>query len=546
MKKLIALLLCCVLCAVGLIGCSETNQGSSDPVQVDVRIYKAGYGTDWFKAAAAKFQELYKDQKYTINIVEESSSVAEKVLSEIQNKKTNTIDLYITGDTNFSNYLKYSKSALKSTDEVLLENLNDVFASKAIRFDGSEESVTIDEKLNDSVKYLLKYAGTESTTYAYLNKFKDNYYAFPWASGVSGFTINKSVFERFGLELPRTTDELLAAYDAICPKNGSGTPTPAVSGIYPMIYGGKNAAGFWLFVYDTMFAQYSGAEAEKNFWLCKPLTGTMANNGYDVYDDQGILEALKVVEKLCDENYCMNGTANMDEISAQLQLLQGNAAVMPTGNWVYNEMKLNFPTVVDNGCMMKMPVISALGTKLGISDSKLSSIIKGVDEGKTDAQIASECSTTTDIAARVRQARSVYFDYSVNHIALIPSYSESKNVAKLFLRFLASDDNLDLYKNTAYSSLPFRYAGESKASTNAFVKSVDEIMGYGNNTLVCEDLCTSPIRQVGLHCFPAYGSYENVFKGLSQKEFTAQTVYNKNKASAEDDWSTLKSQAGVN
>ena len=132
MKKIIALLLCCALCVVGLIGCSKTNTGSSDPVQVDVRIYKAGYGTDWFKAAAEKFEELYKDQKYTINIVEESNSVSSKVLSEIQNKKTNTIDLYITGDANFSDYLKKSKTALKSTDEVLLENLNDVFASKVL------------------------------------------------------------------------------------------------------------------------------------------------------------------------------------------------------------------------------------------------------------------------------------------------------------------------------------------------------------------------------------------------------------------------------
>ena len=536
MRKLFALTLSCLMCFTAFIGCSKTNEGNVDPVVVDVRIYKAGYGTEWFHAAKEKFEALYKDKGYSINIVEESNSVPNKVLSEIQNKKSNTIDLYITGDSNFADLLKRSESVLRSKDEVLLENLNDVFSSPAIRFDGGEESVSIESK----------YQGTDSTKYSHLNKFRGNYYAFPWASGVSGFLVNKSVFDSFGLELPRTTDELLRCYDVICPQK-DGKPTPAREGVYPMIYAGQNAAGFWLFPYDTFFAQYSGVEAEKNFWLLEPANGkTSAEEGYKVYNDQGILEALKVVEKLCDDNYCVNGTSNMDEITAQLNVLKGNAAIMPTGNWVYQQMKLNYSEFVNNGIMMKMPVISSLGVKLGISDEQLSLVIKGVDDGKTDSAIASECGVSVSVAARVREARNVYFDYSTNHIAYIPSYSTSKDVAKLFLRFLASDDNLDLYKTKAYSALPFKYAGESKASVNSFVASVENVMGYGKNVLIAEDLSTSTIRQVGLHCFPFYGSYENVFKNLSQKEDNATSVYNNNMINAEDDWSTLKGQAGIN
>ena len=96
MKKTLVLLMCCILCATAFVGCSKKPQGNADPVVVDVRIYKAGYGTEWFHAAKEKFEELYKDQNYTINIVEESNSVPDKVLSEIQNKKSNSIDLYIT------------------------------------------------------------------------------------------------------------------------------------------------------------------------------------------------------------------------------------------------------------------------------------------------------------------------------------------------------------------------------------------------------------------------------------------------------------------
>ena len=552
MKKIVALMLCSVLCTVAFIGCSKKNQGNTDPVVVDVRLYKAGYGTEWFYSAKEKFEELYKDKGYTINVVDESTGVKEKFEGEIAKKKTNTIDLYIIGEPNFPDVLKRSKSALnKSEDEVLLENLNDVYSSRAIKFDGTEESVTIESKLNESTKRFMKFNGTTSSKYSYLNQFSGNYYAFPWASGVSGLFINKSVFDSFDLELPRTTDELIAAYDVMCPKT-NGKPSPAREGVYPMTYAGNNGAGFWLFVYDTLFAQYSGAEAEKNFWLCQPAEGTVKDNGWEVYKDEGILEALKVVEKLCDDDYCENGTSGNTEIKAQLQILQGKAAIMPTGNWAYQQMKLNYPDVVGNGVMMKMPVISALGTKLGISDATLSAIIKGVDEGKTDAAIAAECSTTETIAARVREARNIYFDYSVNHIALIPSYSPSKDVAKLFLRFLASDDNLDLYKSKAYSSLPFKYVGESKVSDNEFIRSVDEIMGYGANVAVYEDICTSPIRQNNFACFPL-GGYAEVFTSLSKKEpvgdkeiYNAQYVYEKDIELAKGDWETQVTAAGMN
>lgn len=541
MKKFVVFVLCAMLSVTALFGCSKQDQGGTSDTVVDVRVYKAGYGVEWMHAAKEKFEELYKDKGYKINIIEESSSVPAKVAAEILNKK-NAVDLYITGEDNFAIYLKNSKSFYKSYDEVVLENLNDVYSSKAIKFDGSEESITIDEKINASLKNFLKFKGTTDKNY---DKYKGNYYAFPWASGASGLFMNKSVFEKFDIEIPRTTDELIKAYKKICPENKDGVPTPKETGVYPMSYGGKNAGGFWLFCYDTFFAQYSGVEAERNFWQCIPAEGSVIANGYDVYKDQGILEALKVTEKLCDDNYCAYGTNQQDDIKAQLQVLDGKAAITPSGNWIYNEMKLNSSGKVDNIVMMKMPIISALGTKLGISDPTLSAVVKGVDDGKSDEDIASECSTTPTVVAEIRKARGLYFDYSVNHVALIPSYSSSKDVAKLFLRFLASDDNLDLYKTKAYSSLPFKYASESKVQVNDFVKSVDEVMSYGNGMLLCEDISTSPIRQANLACFCNYVGYANVFLSLSRRIITSQEIYDSDIVYAEENWELLLRQAGL-
>ena len=133
----------------------------------------------------------------------------------------------------------------------------------------------------------------------------------------------------------------------------------------------------------------------------------------------------------------------------------------------------------------------------------------------------------------------------MNHVALIPSYSTSKDVAKLFLRFLASDDNLDLYKTKAYSSLPFKYASESKVQVNDFVKSVDEVMSYGNGMLLCEDISTSPIRQVNLACFCNYTGYANVFLSLSRRTITSQEIYDSDIVYAEENWKLLLRQAGL-
>ena len=534
-KKIVALMLCIMLSATAFIGCSSDVEGGFDVTVADVKVYDAGYGTAWLDAAKEKFEQLYADKGYKINILEKSSSISQdKILGEIQNAGSNTTDLYIVGEDNFGVYMDYSETALHSKDTILLESLDDVYSSTAVRFDGSSESTKIEDKLNGSLKRLLKYQGTTNSKRGYLNDYKGKYYAFPWASGVCGLTINKSVFDACGLELPRTTKELLACYKVFDKKEGVSAVT----------YGGKDASGFWLFAYDTFFAQYSGIEAENNFWLCQPASGTTASNGYEVYNDEGILKALEATAEISNIDYCMTGTLGYNEIEAQYHLMKGEVAVMPTGNWIYNEMMTNFSDITATSTMMKMPVISALGEKLGITDEKLSQIVKGVDDGKTNAQIASECGVTEAIAARIREARNVYFDYSVNHVAFIPSYAAGKDVAKLFLRFLASDDNLDLYKTKTHSTLPFKYEGSSKTESNAFVKSVEAITANATNPVIYEDRKTATIRGY-IHCFPAFGTYSDVFIGLSTGVYSAQKIYEDDYANIEDDWAALAFQAGL-
>ncbi len=351
--------------------------------------------------------------------------------------------------------------------------------------------------------------------------------------------------EEFGFSVPLTTDELIAQYEIVCPEK-EGKPTPIKKDVYPMTYAGSNSAGYWMYMYDTLFAQYSGVEKENTFWNI-PATA----DGYKIYEDEGILKSLEVMSKVVDDNYCMKGTATLSNEASQAKVLKGNALYMCTGNWVYNEMKLNYSTYVDNMEMIKMPIISALGQKLGFENDKvLSNIVKGIDDGKTDSQIAMENSIEENKVAVVRDARNVYFDASVDHVAIIPSYSQSKEVAKLFLRFMASDDNLDLYKQKTNSSLPFNYATESKVTPNAYVSSVDRVSGTASAVMITEDLYSSPIRQQHLLCFGDL-PYATVFLDMSQKSNgeprkSANDIYSYVTNYVSNNWSRYLRMAGIN
>lgn len=550
-KKLLTAVMSVVMAgtmAFSAAGCGDNTPAGSDGENVvDVKIMLAGYGTEWFKQAAKKFEQLYADKGYKINLAEESTTVSESVASEIQTPKTNGTDLYFVGSgsggIDVSSLTKRSAAILRTNDRTLLENLNDVYSSPAISFDGKEESVTIAEKMPDSEKPYFKFNGTGD---AKLKKWEGNYYMFPWASGPAGMYVNTAVLKAAGWDyIPRTTDEMLKLYKDMCPAAADGVPTPVKTGVYPMTYAGKNAAGYWTYLWETFYAQYSGYKADRALWS---LNDTAKEDGYEVYNyekDAGLLESYKVMEKLTDEDYCAAGTANLAMTAAQLNVLNGKAAYMVTGSWVNNEMKVNYADIADNMIFMRTPVISALGAKLGITDEQLASAVSGVDDGKTDAEIATETGVTEEVAARIREARGIYYSVSVNHVAAIPSYSPSKNVAKLFLRFLASDDNMDLYGSITSSTLPFNYAGESKITKNAFLKSAEDATKQSYSVMIADDFQASPVRQIGMTIHCGYGTYSEVFLGLSQKTLTAQKIVEKNYTFAKSNWDTYIRQAGI-
>lgn len=530
MKKIVTFLVALIMiltASASLVACGKPIE-PDDPSQktVKVKAYLAGYGIEWLKSGIEKFNQVYKKDGYAVKIEDAKNSISGEAISlEIKDVAKNDVDIYFGSGVSIPTLIESSPSVMRDGG-VLLEDLSSVYGSKAIKFDGKEESVTIESKLNSSVRKHYQYNDTASSFSGLVGK----YYSFPWASGVAGLFVNKNVLSANGFEIPRTTDEMFAHYQKLKPNQVS-------SNVYPMAFGGLDAQGYWLYMYDTLFAQYSGYEAENRFWNI-----STESNGYEIYQDQGILEALKVIEKVADDNYAINGSNRLGKQVAQANLVKGNALYMCTGNWTYNEMKLDNPSEVNNIQVIKMPIISALGTKLGITDAVLSNIVKGIDNGADDQTITAENSVSADVVKAVRDARNVYFNASVDHMAIIPSYSEEKDVAKLFLRFMASDEFLDVYREKTNSALPFNYATSSKYSPNDYEKSVDAVCGGRNAVMLSEDLYTSPIRRKAhLQCFGDTG-YATVFKNIAMKTETGTSVFNATFNYVKDNWQALLSQ----
>jgi len=460
-KKLAILTATCALLTAGLTGCKKGVQaGGVDKIQI--RAYKAGYGVDWLYELKDQFEKTFPGKE--VEIVEASSLVSDSSKNEIMTPKKNEIDLYFLSDSEASKLIAQSKSILKTDKSVLLEDLTDVYNSKAIGFDGKEESETIASRMVDGFKEYCTYNG-------YITKWNGKMYELPWADSVLGILCNKKVLDKYGIALPLTSDEFLTAIQAIASHS-------ATDHVYPYAWAGNNAPGYWGYLFETWFAQYSGVEKFSKFMKCEPESGDIVNEGWKVYEDEGILKALEAMYSILDINYSPDGSAGMKHTEAQTKFIKGDAAFMVDGDWVLNEMKepREYYDLTKDCIMMKTPVISSLGTKLGLTDAELHTIVEGIDNNKDNSEIKVDVSKATDaIINKVREARCTHSSLGTTHDIVIPSYADAKDLAKQFIRFMYSNDGCRVFRNKANANLPLKYETKQSDTNTAFQQSVDAI-----------------------------------------------------------------------
>lgn len=399
--------------ALSAVGCQKGVRPGGESV-VQIRAWKAGFGDEWLNAAVDEFNKMYADEGYSAKIEESAGTITtEEVVSQTKDYKKNNIDLYFaSGSAAILELVDASAQILRTSDYTLLEDLSDVYESGAIGFNKQVETESIESKISDSADYFLAYNGK-------VDKWKGTRFLYQWTSASSGFVYNKKVVDSYlGGEVPRTTNELKVAFDKILSEGKADN-------VYPVAWGGNNAAGYWQYVTETWFAQYAGEDDYYDFYRLKPESGDTIKEGWKVYDNKGWLYAFENLETFCDSGYAAPGTlTTVDNLGAQDLLLKGKAAFCTSGDWMYNEMcnDPSYEKYLPDIRIMRVPVMSQLGEKLKLHsnpdtcDKILSEVIKGVDENKTDEEIISAVrsaySVTLDGAQveEIRAARGIYYD----------------------------------------------------------------------------------------------------------------------------------------
>lgn len=468
--------------ATTLVGCGEKRV--VDGKTINIKMGLAGNGTEWIYELKDKFESVYAAEGYKVHIDEPSVDIAgDVVLTDMALGAEETgVDLYIA--SGFNSVDVFNKDGDYANGTPLAEDIRSIVYEKpAIGYDGVEESVSISSKISeDLVKYSIDSYG--------------NMYGFQYNETTGGLAVNTKKLAKYGLELPKTTNELWNCIETIY----LGTDTMAnseKSKIFPLTYvSGSN--GYVVTALNTWLAQYDYEEFGR-FWSMQETASDnakmdMTENGYEVFNTKAVEEMLTLAFQYMDIRIATNGstTQNLDAAQAQVMKENEGAVFMFNGSWMMNEVKLNFKNQVNDITFINMPVISALGTRLlgsgttynlsdEVCENILSHVIDMVDENKTIEEMIASVQTTfsvtlsEDVVEEFAHARGLTYTRGVEQLVIMNKNAPAKEPAALFMRMMASDDFAQTWVDTANSAPLYSKNIDASKITNKFVKAAIEI-----------------------------------------------------------------------
>ena len=439
MKKSVSLLLGSLMATAAIfpaVGCGQKQIPDTEET-LQIYCWQGGYGTDWCDALieAFKNQDWVKEKYPNLNILaptyNDNYSFAP---SRMSSGDRNTYDLLFSAGLN--QYYGPSGEALDLTDCVY----NTMVPG---------ENVLWKDKENQSYKVSHKY-------YDLTDMSAERYYCTPWAAGMGAIIYNETALTGLGLDVPNTTDELVATCVAIMENKGAtdGTYNKGFSFLQS-----RDAGEYFEYLFPIWWAQYEGVERYNDFW------NGIDNNRYsaNIFLQEGRERALDVFQEILDydKGYLGLDSFNLEFMPQQLAFLKGEGVFHVNGDWFENEMRelTKNETITDTFKTMRTPIISALGEKLGITDAQLSALVDYVDGVAEKPEFSSITGyTEAEVIEAVTEARTIVQSNGAGHQAAIPKNATGKNVAIDFLRFMATDIAQEAYmKATGGNSLPFTY-----------------------------------------------------------------------------------------
>ncbi len=534
--KRIALLLAGVMLAgTALTGCalkggSDSASGGADVLKLGV--VDKGYGDAFVEELAKAFEA-----KTGIKTVLDKSSSADWIENTLKaGAKNNDIDVFF--DINpIAMKNVATKNYLEGYDRAYVD-LSDIYDAT---LEGYSTEMTLEEA---ALPYSLTACtwGGEDAGYGDGKQYFVN-----WAAGVEGIVYNKALFEKYKLDVPKTSDELLALMKKMTTlANGDYAKNSDGYDIFPIAYSGK--ANYLNYPAAVWWAQYDGIDGY-NY----ALQGKDAGGNYTAESVKtiGKLSAMNIVSEMMKESagFADPGSQAQNFTNAQVLFLSEAAFMMSTGDWIEREMSSNFDGNMEIA-FMKIPVNSAVINNCDSikNDKQLAEVVAFID-GDTDKKPGFVSDADLEY---ITSARKIYCSEGNQHIAYIPAYSNNIEAAKQFLSFMMSKEGQEIvlehsYGNMAPLNIPiteFDYG--KKLSTLA--QSKFEILNVEGGAQLVGNNYVHPMAYAGgLVTFLSSPTMENAFGVVENSEsyMTPQELWQAGYDKVAGDWSDKMATAGV-
>lgn len=254
---------------------------------------QAGFGDAPYQALAEAFMAEHDDVLVKLRPNKDINTTTASRLET----KNNMSDIYIVRDV-----LEIQRWAAKGWVHDLKD---DVYSAK---IDGEETLMDLMDE--DALEY---------------SKVNDHFYSVPEYYNIDGFVYDAALWEKNGWEVPTTTKEL----EELCKK------IKATSTVAPIVYcGGPNSAdGYLYFATDGWMTAFEGRTNLKKFY---------AFESPDVFkpeNSRGKWHGLTNLKTFFYGDYVMARSQDKDFMTAQKNIIDGDAAMMLNGSWFINENK---------------------------------------------------------------------------------------------------------------------------------------------------------------------------------------------------------------
>lgn len=256
---------------------------------LDVAAFQGGYGIDFYEAAAKEFEAKHPGLKIK---VEGNPRIWEQLRPR-----------FVGGNPPDLTYPGWGMDQWALAEEGQLVDLGAALKTKA-----AEGDKTWGETFDPNILKLGQLEGKQ--------------YVLPYFYNVMGWWYDPGVFSKNGWAPPKTYDELLALCEKIKAK-----------GIAPITYQGK----YPYYMIDGMLLPWAysvgGAQAIVDAQNLVP----------GAWKSPAMLKAAQMIDELNRKGYFQSGATAMSHTESQQEFLQGKAAMIPCGTWLYSEMSKVMP-----------------------------------------------------------------------------------------------------------------------------------------------------------------------------------------------------------